>query len=79
MTGFGFVDEYRVTELCRVAGAARSSFYAWRTRTPSQRQRANNDLLVEIHEQSRRTYGAPRITGQRVAEAIASATTESPG
>ncbi len=71
MTGFRFVDEhqaeYRITDLCRVAGVARSSFYAWRDRPPSERERANGELLVEIreiHEQSRRTYGAPRVTGQ---------------
>lgn len=71
MTGFRFVDEhqaeYRITDLCRVAGVARSSFYAWRNRPPSARQQANDELLVEIreiHEQSRRTYGAPRVTGQ---------------
>jgi putative transposase len=71
VTGFWFVDEHQaehqITDLCRIAGVARSSFYAWRNRTPSQRQQANDELLVEIreiHEQSRRTYGAPRVTGQ---------------
>ncbi len=71
MTGFRFVDEHkaehRIVDLCRVAGVARSRYYLWRTRTPCARQRANAALLVEIreiHEQSRRTYGAPRVTGQ---------------
>lgn len=71
VTGFRFVDEHQaehhITDLCRVAGVAGSSFYAWRTRTPSPCQQANDELLVEIreiHEQSRRTYGAPRVTGQ---------------
>lgn len=71
MSGFRFVDEhqadYQVTDLCRVAGVKRSSFYAWKSRPPSPRQVANEALLVEIreiHDASRRTYGAPRVCGQ---------------
>ena len=71
MTGFRFVDEhqaeYRIIDLCRVAGVSRSSFYAWRHRQPSARERADAELLVEIrviHEASRKTYGAPRVQGQ---------------
>jgi transposase InsO family protein len=71
VTGFRFVDdhqaEYRVTDLCRVAGVSRSSFYAWRNRPLSARARANAELLVEIREiyqASRGTYGAPRVKGQ---------------
>jgi len=71
VTGFRFVDErkaeYRITDLCRVGGVARSSYYAWRSRPISPRAAANADLLVsirEIHDQSRRTYGAPRVRGQ---------------
>jgi transposase InsO family protein len=71
VSGFRFVDDhqadYRVTDLCRVAGVKRSSFYAWKSRPASPRQLANEVLLVEIreiHETSRRTYGAPRVCGQ---------------
>ena len=71
MTGFRFVQdhqaEYRVTDLCRVAEVSRSSFYAWSTRPPSVREQANDELLVkirDIHERSRRTYGAPRVCGE---------------
>ena len=71
MTGFRFVDEHqaehRVTDLCRVTGVKRSSFYAWKSRRVSPRRQANEVLLVEIreiHEASRHTYGAPRVTGQ---------------
>ena len=45
----------------------RSSFDAWKSRSASKRQLANEALLVEIreiHETSRRTYGAPRVCGQ---------------
>jgi len=71
VTGFCFVDEhqaeYRITDLCRVAGVSRSSFYAWRDREPSARQHADAELLVEIrqiHQASRCTYGSPRVWGQ---------------
>jgi len=71
VTGFRFVDEhqaeYRVTDLCRVAGVSRSGFYAWRTRPPSARAAADAELtevIREIHQNSRGTYGAPRIRGQ---------------
>lgn len=71
MSRFRFVDEHRATyqvkRLCQLAGVSRSGYYAWAGRPPSQRERANAALLThicEIHKQSRRTYGAPRITGQ---------------
>jgi transposase InsO family protein len=71
VTGFRFVDEhqaeYSIVDLCRVAGVSRSSFYAWRTRQPSARQRADEALfgeIREIHAASRCTYGAPRVWGQ---------------
>jgi transposase InsO family protein len=71
VSGFRFVEDhqadYRVTDLCRVAGVSRSSFYAWRSRQPSARQRSNDALLDEIreiHQASRATYGAPRVWGQ---------------
>lgn len=71
MTGFRFVHDhragYRVTDLCRVARVSRSGYDAWRGRPLSARAVANAELLVEIrdiHEQSRCTYGAPRVRGQ---------------
>ncbi len=53
-----------MTRMCRVLGVSRSSYYAWRGRVPSARQRANAVLLErirEVHARSRQTYGAPRI------------------
>ena len=50
--------------MCKVLGIARQSYYAWRKREPSQRQQENQQLLEEIkeiHEESRCTYGSPRI------------------
>ena len=59
--------EFSVERMCTLVGVARSSFYAWATRTPSTREQADAVLLeviVEIYEASRRTYGIPRVVGQ---------------
>ncbi len=71
MTGFRFVsehrDDYPVARMCRVVEINRSGFYKWNGRSPSQRDRIDAELLVEIeeiYEASRNTYGAPRIWGQ---------------
>ena len=53
--------------LCRLLGVSRSGYYAWRKRPPSARARANQELtqhIREVHEQSRGTYGAPRICAE---------------
>ncbi len=54
-----------VRALCAVLDVPRSGYYAWRDRPPSERERANERLVVQLrvlHEQSRRTYGSPRMT-----------------
>ena len=43
---------------------SRSGYYAWRVRKPSKRSRDNAVLaakIAEVHEESRGTYGSPRI------------------
>ena len=55
---------YPVTLLCHVLGVSRSGFYAWSTRGPSNRERRDRILIRYIrmcHDDSRHTYGAPRI------------------
>ena len=50
--------------MCALLGVSVSGYYAWRKRTPSARAQANQSLLVkirEIHRNSRKTYGSPRI------------------
>jgi len=50
--------------MCRVLGVSRSGYYAWLKRAPSARCEEDERLKVridEIHEQSRGTYGVPRI------------------
>jgi len=56
-----------VATLCRLLGVSRSGYYAWRRRPPSARARADRGLsqrIREIHEQSRGTYGTPRIRAE---------------
>lgn len=53
-----------MTVLCRVLGVSTSGYYASRGREPSKREREDvrlTKLIVEIHRESRGTYGAPRI------------------
>ncbi len=68
MSRFHFVDIekalYPVSLLCRLLKVSRSGYYAWASRKPSRRAVADEVLALQIkafHEQSRRTYGSPRI------------------
>ena len=57
-------NRYGVQPLCCLLGVARSGYYAWVKRPPSQRARDDDRLLGlirESHEASGRTYGAPCI------------------
>lgn len=56
--------EFSVSAMCRVLEINPSGYYAWRTRQPSARDRENERLLARIktiHDQSRRTYGSPKL------------------
>jgi putative transposase len=66
---FVFVDAEKATwpvvTLCSVLGVSTSGYYAWRSRPPSARTRANAHLVAEIraaHKAGRRAYGSPRVT-----------------
>jgi len=68
MSRYRFIQEgkavYAVTLLCRVAGVARSAYYAWARRGVSARAQSDALLAEQIaaaHTRSRGTYGAPRI------------------
>ena len=55
---------HHVTTLCRVLGVSPSGYYVWCDRPLSVRAQTDQVLLAQIHaihEQSRGTYGAPRI------------------
>lgn len=56
--------QFQVKRMCRILGVKRSGYYAWRKRTPSTREQANQALLKLIqaeHQRSRQTYGSPRL------------------
>lgn len=56
-----------IAMMCRVLGVSTSGYYAWRVRDVSARARHDTKLrtlIVEIHQASRGTYGAPRIQAE---------------
>ncbi len=62
---------FPVALMCRCLEVSRSGFYAWQRRPPSERAKDNHRLLAHIHEaheQSRKTYGSPRIHKALAAE-----------
>jgi putative transposase len=49
---------------CRVLDVSTSGYYAWRVRPPSARAIRHvwlTDLIVQVHQDSRGTYGALRV------------------
>ena len=55
---------HAVSRLCRVLGVSRAGYYAWTTRGPSvtvRKDAALTELIRQVHQRSRGTYGAPRI------------------
>lgn len=71
---FGFIAvekaAFPVRLLCRVLEVSRAGFYAWQTRPPAPRARADARLGLEItaiHAESRHRYGSPRIHAELVA------------
>jgi len=56
--------EYSIHQLCAALGVTRSGYQAWAGRKPGVRAQADADLtklLRQGHEESRRTYGRPRL------------------
>jgi transposase InsO family protein len=50
--------------ICEVLSLSRSGYYAWKNRVPSVQAQSNQALvkkIVLIHQESRATYGLPRI------------------
>jgi transposase InsO family protein len=68
---FGWIDgqrsQYPLKVMCRLLEVSRGGFYAWRKRQgqePCARVKRRSELSTKIkavHEQSRRTYGSPRV------------------
>ena len=65
---FAFIAKHRgiwpAGWLCEALGVSRAGFYAWRTRPPSDRARADEQFLIHVRASflsSDRTYGARRV------------------
>jgi putative transposase len=59
--------------MCRLLGVQPSGYYAWRKRGPTARQLADEVLLAHVrlaHDESRATYGAPRVQHELRARGI---------
>ena len=62
---------YPVALLCRVLEVSRAGYYAWEGREVSARQKANAALkerIQQVHQESRRTYGSPRVRAELKAQ-----------
>jgi transposase InsO family protein len=56
--------QHSVVLLCRVLGVAKSAYYVWQHQPSSAHAQADERLTAQIraiHDQSRCTYGAPRV------------------
>lgn len=74
---YRFIQEqaqaYRVGLMCDVLGVSRSGYYAWRQRRPSARALSDQVVLGHIRtafEESRRTYGYPRVHRELLAQGV---------
>ncbi|KIH96390.1 transposase [Streptomonospora alba] len=62
-------DSIPVAVTCRVLNVSTSGYYAWRDRPESPRAQRNREItktIRTIHEESRGTYGAPRVHAEPV-------------
>ena len=53
--------------MCKVLKVSRSGYYRWFCEGPSNRELENQELTIgikEVFEESRRTYGSPRVTAE---------------
>jgi transposase InsO family protein len=52
---------------CRLLEVSRAAYYSWSTHVPSKRQLSDavlSELIWKVHDDSRGTYGAPRVTAE---------------
>ena len=55
---------HSISTLCKTLGVSRSAYYAWKSRPSGQRKqddRVLSDDIVRIFNESRKTYGVPRL------------------
>ncbi len=57
-------EQFPVEVLCDVLAVSRSGYYAWARRPPSPTSKRRHELIQDIrraHDESRATYGSPRV------------------
>ena len=62
--------EHAVSTMCRVLGVSPSGYYTWRGRGRSSRAKRDEGLrstIESIHQESRGTYGVPRVHAELAA------------
>lgn len=71
---FAFIEKHHevwpISVQCRVLEVSRSGFYAWQGREPSatdRRREALTEMIHEVHQASRQTYGSPRVHAELLA------------
>lgn len=65
--------EHSISRLCRVLGVSRVGFYAWRRRPQSARELRDRELarlVAAVFDESRQTYGAPRVHAELQARGV---------
>ena len=58
---------FAIEKMCSALKVSRSGYYSWLKNRPSKRVAENQkilDQIREIHHESRKTYGSPRITAE---------------
>src|SRR5262249_26049864 len=56
--------DYSLSVLCQVLAVSRTGYHAWQSHRPGPRERADAALLpliTQAHQESRQTYGSPRV------------------
>ena len=65
--------DLEISLCCQTLGVSRGGYYAWVERPPSAGELENEALLLRmraIHEKTKQTYGAPRMTAELQAEGL---------
>ena len=65
--------QHRVATLCRVLGVSTSGFWAWRERPASAHALEDEvlkQLIAAVHQDSRHTYGVPRVHAELHARGV---------
>jgi putative transposase len=64
---------HSIAMMCRVLGVTESGYHAWRVRPASRHATEDRELLERIHgiyDESRATYGAPRVHAELAAQGV---------